>query len=54
MYTDKLDYIYNHISVIDERMEIVKENLKWISSDVKFIKKLSKPKEDTLSLHSSQ
>jgi hypothetical protein len=45
MRTNKLDYIYNHISEIEERMEIIKENLKWISSDVKFIKKLSKPEE---------
>jgi hypothetical protein len=46
MHTEKLDYIYNHISTVEERMEIIKENLKWISSDVKVIKKLSKPKEE--------
>jgi hypothetical protein len=45
MHNNKLDYIYSHISEIEERIESIKENLKWISSDVKFIKKLSKPKE---------
>jgi hypothetical protein len=46
MHTDKLEYVYSHISEIEERIETIEENLKWISSDVKVIKKLSKPEKE--------
>lgn len=46
MEDNKMNYVYNHISIIEERMQTIKETLKWISSDVKFIKKISKPKKD--------
>jgi hypothetical protein len=43
MYKNReLNYIYSHISDIEERIETIRENLKWITSDIKFIKKLSK------------
>lgn len=39
---DKMPYIYNHIELIEEALQTIKDNIRWISSDVKFIKKLSK------------
>lgn len=45
---EKLPYIYNHISTVEEFLEIAQKHLKWLSDDVKFIKKISKPKEETV------
>lgn len=41
---EKLKYIYNHIQTLIEHLETIKENLKWMSGDVKVIEKLSKSK----------
>lgn len=46
MKIDKLNYIQHHILTIEERMETVKEVLKWVSPDIKVIKRLSKQKEE--------
>ncbi len=37
----KLKYVYNHISTVKERLDDIKQNLKWITEDVKFIKKIT-------------
>jgi hypothetical protein len=46
MEDNKMNYVYNHILTIEEEMQTIKESLKWISSDVKLIKKISKPEKD--------
>ena len=42
----KMAYVHNHISTVEEFLGIAMKHLKWISDDVKFIKKISTPKEE--------
>jgi hypothetical protein len=44
MENDKNEYIYNHVLTIKESLAIVQQSLKLISSDIKFIEKISKQK----------
>ena len=44
---DKMAYIHNHISTVEEFLEIAMKHLKWLSDDVKFIKRISKPQKTT-------
>jgi hypothetical protein len=41
---DKTEYIQNHVITIESRLATIKENIKWLSEDIKVIKKLSKSK----------
>lgn len=40
----RIVYIHNHISTVDEFLEIALQHLKWVKRNVKFIKKISRPK----------
>lgn len=39
---EKLPYIYNHISDLEENLKTIKEYVKYVDSDIKIIKKFSK------------
>lgn len=38
---EKLPYIYNHISILEENLQVIKEYVKYVNSDIKEIKKFS-------------
>ena len=42
---NKMPCIYNHIELIEEIVNNIKKDIKWVDYNIKVIKKHSKPKD---------